>query len=90
MNLAAANDEKAERMETLQIGVRQHEVHVFDRERFPLMQSDEDVAALDSGLRRQSCGIDFDHRQAAMQLLVVLGHGLDADRSQADAQLAPD
>ena len=52
----------------------QHESDVVQRDRFPLVQADEDVAALDAGLAGGAVGVDVDDGQAAVQMRVDAGH----------------
>src|SRR5947209_2594403 len=49
-DLAGADDVEAEGVERREIWVGQDEDDVIEAERFPVVQADEDVAALDAGL----------------------------------------
>src|SRR5260370_42526524 len=50
MNLARAHDEEAQRIEAGQVGMRQDENDIVDIHSLPLVQADQNIAALDAGL----------------------------------------
>src|SRR5437016_4257054 len=58
MDGAVADDVEAHRSEGRQVGMGQHERHVVECQHFPLMQADEDVALLQTRLRRWRLGAD--------------------------------
>src|SRR5438270_4379076 len=60
-NLAVADDEEPHRVESRELWVRQDVIDVVGRQRFPLVQADEDVAALKSGPPGDAVGGNFRH-----------------------------
>src|SRR5262249_59044261 len=67
-DLAAADDVEAERVEAGQVGVAQHIRDIVKRQRLPLVQADEDVAAADAGPGGGAVRLDSRHLQPAVQL----------------------
>src|SRR5271154_4945305 len=67
VDLAGANDVKAERRERGEVSVRQHENNVIQAQGLPVMQTDEHVAALDACLARVPFRIDVHHHETAGQ-----------------------
>ena len=84
-----AEDKKTQWIKTWQIVMVQHKGHVVEVHGFPLVQPNQDVAALDAGLGGGALGIHVQDRQAAVQLRIVARHELGVHGTQADAQLAP-
>src|SRR5262249_27691672 len=79
VDLAGADDVKAHGIEADQIGMGQDEDDVVQVQHLPLMQSDQDVAALNAGFARDAIRADFGDVEAAVKLLVDPGNQFGAD-----------
>src|SRR3954452_2786364 len=89
-HLTLAQDVERQRTEARQFGMRQDIADVIERQRLPLMQTDEDVALADAGLGRDALVLDGHDLEAAVELAVELAHRVDRHRGELDAELLPD
>src|SRR5262245_44811980 len=88
-DLAAADQEELQRAEARQVGVVQDPLDVVGVERLDLVQTDEDVAALDPGPGRGAVRVERVNEHPAAKLRVRLGDKRRIDRRQTHAELVP-
>src|SRR6185312_11162134 len=83
LKLRAAQDVELERLEGGRVGVIEDEMNVFVAQHLELVQTDEDVAALNAGPIGGAVRANVRHGQAAAELRVTPCHGIRTDRPQA-------
>src|SRR5436853_3260003 len=81
---------KGQGTERRQLRVRQHVLHIVDRQRLPLMQADENIALFDACFGGDAVFENSGHFEPAVELAVDFRHGVRRDRGELHAKLAPD
>src|SRR5262245_35843358 len=74
--LSCPNDMKRKRLKCSRLGVIEHIGDVVERQRFPLMQADQDVAFFDAGFRGWAALLEFDDFHPAVKLAIDARHQL--------------
>lgn len=90
MDLAGADDIKAQRRRLFLFEPREHVDHVVGGKRFPLMQADQDVARLDSRLGRRTLTFYFQNYDSAAQLAGGFAHFVRRGFTQSESEPSPD